>query len=391
MTTAAQPSVPPPAAAGERCRNGDQKSCQAGLYCASPMFSAATSTETCAICAPLPGAGQPCGDSYHCAAGLYCRPAAATDPDRRGVCQEFQAGRQPLLQRGRVPLGLLPAVQRRDGAVRFRGDRWRALYRHAGLPVPVVLQSQQPVRGSHARYGVPCTANDQCASPHLRHGFSTMRHPGGWRLPIGPGLPHQLLQRDHPPVRHAQGARRGLHQLQRVPVGRLPQPGLLRTLRIGPPLPGGRSTVIMGPSSAGRWESDGAVCDDDDQCQSRWCNSSDRCATKPDIGDTCPRSSDCYPAGVLHRRQMRAAPGARASCSAPDSCQEPFLCRKGHCELINLACAPARTGSMCAYLRICEASAYCDFQDAFTCKPRQAAGRGLPADQRLHRRPVLPE
>jgi hypothetical protein len=366
-----QPPVAPPAAVGERCRNGDQMSCQRGLYCASPLFNEATASETCATCTALPGLGQPCGQGYYCASGLYCKAGVAADPQSRS-CQEPQADGSACFGDGECRSGFCRRTSGGTGSCDPGGT--------AGAPCEVARDCRYPAmcnpdkRCEQPRdHGAPCAADEHCAARRCDMASRLC------------GLPEGVACRSAEECRT-----RYCSETTRLCATRKPEGAACTTSgeclsgycrnricfeRCGSdrPCPAGQF-CDFGTQQCRGLGADGAGCQDDEACLSGWCNASDRCATKPGIGDACARSSDCYPLGYCSggRCTRRIAPGG--ACSVPDACQEPFLCRGGRCEIINLSCAPARTGAMCAYLRICEDSAYCDFADNFTCKPRKTAG-----------------
>jgi len=47
---------------------------------------------------------------------------------------------------------------------------------------------------------------------------------------------------------------------------------------------------------------------------------------------------------------------------------------EGRCQMMNLECQPAKAGQMCAYLRVCDESSYCDLMGGIVCKPRAGEG-----------------
>jgi hypothetical protein len=374
-----QPGVTPPLGAGERCRNGDQASCRAGLYCASPVFNEATSSETCATCTVLPGLGQPCGQGYFCAAGLFCKAGAAGDPQSRS-CQEPQADGSACAGDGECRSGFCRRPSAAAGVCDPGGAPGAACTVARDCRLSLMCNPDKRCEPPRA-HGAPCTADDQCAARRCDTASQLC------------GLPDGVA------CRLASECRGGYcNDTTRLCATRKPagqactSPGeclsgdcrnRLCFDRCGSdrPCPAGQ-VCDFGTQQCRALGADGAGCQDDEQCTSGWCNSADRCATKPGLGDACTRPADCYPLGYCNggRCTKRIAPGG--ACQAPDACQEPFLCRNGRCEIINLACAPARAGAMCAYLRICEDAAYCDVIDGFTCKPRKAAGEtcALPGD-----------
>jgi hypothetical protein len=117
----------------------------------------------------------------------------------------------------------------------------------------------------------------------------------------------------------------------------------------------------------------GTACEDPTNCMSGFCNANQQCETKPGIGDACGNSVDCYPLGYCTggKCQRRHAPGQ--SCDAIDGCTDPFLCMSGTCQPMFLECRGAPAGSFCTYLRVCDASSYCEL-GSFICKARANKG-----------------
>jgi hypothetical protein len=121
-------------------------------------------------------------------------------------------------------------------------------------------------------------------------------------------------------------------------------------------------------------KADGATCQDDNECVGGLCTSAEKCGVKPKVGDPCTGYGDCPPEAYCSAGVCVERLGPGASCPSLDSCMAPFFCRNGHCELMNLECRPAKAGEMCAWLRVCDESSYCDLMSGITCKARAGAG-----------------
>ena len=112
-------------------------------------------------------------------------------------------------------------------------------------------------------------------------------------------------------------------------------------------------------------------CVDDFDCAFGECI--DSVCKEPAVGDACEHTGDCYPLQCVNGAcATKAGPGQE--CGSIDSCQEPFLCIDGTCQIMNLTCEPARAGQRCAWLRVCDDSSWCDLLDNVTCKPRANVG-----------------
>lgn len=118
----------------------------------------------------------------------------------------------------------------------------------------------------------------------------------------------------------------------------------------------------------------GSQCDDDDECDTGFCNDDERCAMRPAIGGACTSSSDCFPKGYCSGGTCTAYAKPDQACTGLDSCAPPFICSNGKCTLISLSCEPAKSGSQCTWLQVCDETAFCDVLDNFTCKPKKTAG-----------------
>lgn len=118
----------------------------------------------------------------------------------------------------------------------------------------------------------------------------------------------------------------------------------------------------------------GAACEADTDCLSGWCNWNEQCQVKPGLGDPCTGYGDCYPRGYCSNSVCQPKNGPGEACESYDSCLDPYICLEGRCRRMGLECAPAPAGSMCTFLMVCAADAYCDRMDNFTCKTRKAPG-----------------
>jgi hypothetical protein len=342
---------PPAAAAGQPCRSGDQSSCQRGLYCTAPLFSPATNQESCPVCAPLPTAGQPCGSGYHCAPGLYCKAKDPRMHDQGGTCVPPEPDGGECLSAEQCASGFCRRPSGGLGTCDPGGTVGAACAARADCRHPLICNPQTMKCESLRPLGGPCTADAQCANGRCDTAAGAC------------GLA------DGATCRSASDCRSGYcNESTRVCGSRKPvgeactSSGECETNdcrnrvcfeRCGSdrPCPAGqfcdpRTQQCRSPGA------DGARCDDDDECQSGWCSPDDRCAKKPQLGDKCTRSSSCYPLGYCVGGVCVKRKGPGASCDALDSCREPFLCRRGKCELINLSCKPAEKGEMCAKLRV---------------------------------------
>jgi hypothetical protein len=366
--------VAPPAAAGEPCRPGDQKSCRPELYCTSPMYSPADGTESCAVCVQRPSAGQPCGSGYQCAMDLYCKPGDWNAPDKGGTCRapepdgaECISGDQCASTFCRRPSGGLGTCDPggKAGATCAVGSDCR---------YPLFCDPPTSRCEAARAQGAPCTLDIQCGGRRCDTASGGCGVPDGGACRSGSDCRSGFCNSTTRLCAVKKAVGEACTSYEECQSGECRNRVCFERCGSDRPCPAGQfcSWDTQQCRSLG---TDGSACDDDEECQSGWCSSAERCGKKPAVGDPCRGSSECYPLGYCAggKCAARLAPGE--ACTALDSCREPFLCRRGHCELINLACAPARTGSMCAYLRICEDSAYCDFQDALTCKARKAAGQ----------------
>jgi hypothetical protein len=362
-----------PGAAGEPCRRGDSRSCRAGLYCASAVFTPATGTESCATCTLLPGDGQPCGNGYYCAQDLYCRPGDWTAPDRGGTCRPPEADGAACLSGDQCRSGFCRRPSGALGACDPGGRAGASCSLMADCRYPLFCDPPTSRCAEPGPPGAPCTLDVQCASRRCDTASGGCGVPDGGACRSGTDCRSGYCNSSTRTCGSRKAVGEACASYDECQSGDCRNRVCAERCSSQRPCPTGQF-CDSGTQQCRTLGADGAACDDDETCLSGWCSSSDRCAKKPAVGDACSRSSDCYPLGFCSggRCAARLAPGE--ACTALDSCREPFLCRRGHCELINLACAPARAGSMCAYLRICEDGAFCDLQDAFTCKPRKASG-----------------
>ena len=124
----------------------------------------------------------------------------------------------------------------------------------------------------------------------------------------------------------------------------------------------------------------GSSCEGDEDCASAFCNSDDRCVTKPAIGDACSGFTDCYPLGYCSGEFCIARKRPGQSCDRQDSCLEPYVCLGGTCELPSLRCEPAPLGESCAYFRFCADGAYCD-PSTISCVPQHSVGDDCARDE----------
>ncbi len=117
------------------------------------------------------------------------------------------------------------------------------------------------------------------------------------------------------------------------------------------------------------------TCTDDYECLSQSCTNG-VCDPQPAIGDACNDSFQCYPYGFCSGGVCveKFAPGKECS-GGIDSCQEPFLCIEGRCEIMNLTCEPAPAGSLCTLLRVCDDDSWCDLTGGVRCRPRSKLGQ----------------
>jgi hypothetical protein len=126
---------------------------------------------------------------------------------------------------------------------------------------------------------------------------------------------------------------------------------------------------------SGNSNNDVETCTDDYDCLSQSCDNG-VCAPMPAIGDACSDSYQCYPLGFCSGGTcvQKFAPGKDCS-GGIDSCEEPFLCIEGRCEIMNLSCEPAPAGSLCTFLRVCDENSWCDLIGGVRCRPRAALGQ----------------
>lgn len=134
---------------------------------------------------------------------------------------------------------------------------------------------------------------------------------------------------------------------------------------------GGCPVGTCGPAGAGGG-GEVETCEDDFDCVGGDCQNG-VCVGKK-IGDACSETYECYPYQCLNNR-CAAKNGPGDECGAIDSCQEPFLCIDGRCEMMNLVCQPASAGQRCAWLRVCDDNSWCDLLDDVTCKPKALLGQ----------------
>ncbi len=130
-------------------------------------------------------------------------------------------------------------------------------------------------------------------------------------------------------------------------------------------------------------QADGLACEDDEECESGYCNPNDRCAQEPDIGDACV-SGECLPYGYCQRGVCQSRKGPGEACSGYDSCLAPYLCLEGKCVRMNLSCEPAKTGQICTFLQFCDDQSYCDRLGTLRCLPRKDDGDECGNDEMCH-------
>jgi hypothetical protein len=115
-------------------------------------------------------------------------------------------------------------------------------------------------------------------------------------------------------------------------------------------------------------------CEEDRHCASGMCEDG-VCVQPKQLGDPCSAPYECYPIGRCENGVCVSAAGPGETCTGLDSCQQPFLCIDGRCEVMNLTCAPARAGELCAWLRVCDEDSYCDLLGGVRCKKRAQVGK----------------
>ncbi|MFO0746624.1 MAG: hypothetical protein U1F43_13280 [Myxococcota bacterium] len=348
------------AAAGASC---EREACAAGLVCEPSTPGPEPGSVTCAVCQPLPVAGEPC-DQYRCAGGAWCDTgdggaatpmcAAVLDVDEAcgdgtqcasGFCHpELHA----CASGGFAGDPCAAAADCRDGGFCDAGACAPRRPNGAACDAPdACLAGVCEVGRCGAPDGASCSYDGVCAG----------------RCDEGQGVCVSRL---------ADGA--GCETASDCTSDYCTYDGHVCAERCG-----GDEDCEGGYCD---WQSqtclprrpDGSGCDDDDQCTSGVCGGNDTCGARPTLGGPCQSSDECYPLGYCQGGTCVQRKGPSQACDAPDACQEPFLCVRGQCRMMNLQCRPASVGSLCAWLRVCADGAYCDFFDGFTCKPKKALG-----------------
>jgi hypothetical protein len=367
-------STPAPAPAGEACRPGDQGSCLPELYCTSAAYVPVGATESCAVCAPRPTAGQPCGGGYYCAKDLYCRPDDWSMSDRGGTCRAPEPDGGACISGDQCQSGFCKRPSGALGTCDPGGKAGAACTAMSDCRYPLFCDPPTSRCEAPRAPGAACTLDLQCGGRHCDTASGQCGVPEGGACRSGSDCRSGFCNSTTRLCGVKKAAGEACTSYEECQSGECRNRVCFERCGSERPCPAGQYCA-WDTQQCRALGADGSACEDDETCLSGWCSAAERCGKKPAVGDPCTRSSECYPLGYCAggKCAARLAPGD--ACTALDSCREPFLCLRGHCELINLACAPARTGTMCAYLRICEASAYCDVQDAFTCKPRKPAGQ----------------
>jgi hypothetical protein len=325
----------------EECSSDDD--CQADLFCAPATVDRMAAIVHCAVCRPRVGEGAECQQySRMCSEGLYC----TYEPGGPRRCRAFAADGASCTEQEQCASGFChdsvcdpggesgdPCAERSDCRYEFYCDASACVARRAN--------------------GGACTADEQCEYGNCDEPTSTCGLPEGAMCSYGTDCASRTCTAS---VCGAAG------------------PGS----RCSTDSECGAGLVCSWGSGSGYCRMPGAVgeaCDRDEECASGWCNSaSDQCGERRAIGEACTGSAECDP-GICRENVCapRRQPGE--SCESLDECAEPFLCRNGRCEIINLACQPARAGEMCAFFRVCDDASYCDLVGGFTCRARAGEGQ----------------
>jgi hypothetical protein len=354
---------------GQDCSSG---SCATDLYCSQSVFNPDSGYKTCEVCKPKAGLGEVCG-SIDCKSGLHCEY-----PSDGGM--------------NRCVTDLLPGAACTYGgqcASTFCDRRTNQCDTggQTGAACTTMDDCRQGFCNAMGRCndllnnGAPCTDSPQCNNHYCDTGGMIC----GRVLDAGCGFGSDCASGNCSSNFCVPALPDGSHCMNASEC----QSGYCNfSSQTCAPHCNNDSDCTAGQYCDFQSEQcrsqgmDGAGCEEDNQCVSGHCNQeSQKCGTPKGPGGMCGNNLDCTldcycSSGTCTKRLQ---PGAM--CPGGDVCAAPFLCVNMVCTLINLECMPAKAGEMCAYLRVCDDSAYCDFSSNFTCKARVAAGSMCSSDE----------
>lgn len=342
-------STPALAGAGEACRSDTD--CAADLYCPSPTVDGSIGLVTCQVCASrlAEGAACPGPTTRACIEGLHCTyvpsgPRTCQRPDPDGTtCYDDGQCTSGFCDENLDPIagvGQCDAHGNDGEACLHSGDCRRALF--CDGTTCHLLRTP----------GEACSSDDHCTIGQCDEAA------GVCGVPLGGTC-----------------AASSQCEMGACVSGTCSTSGS-GTCFTSADCTGGQ-ICLASTSHCGLPLANGAACEQDEECTSRWCNRDlvDVCATRPGIGDPCSATEACGPRAYCQSGACVARHGPDQACPmATDSCLAPFVCLTGHCDLINLACRPAAAGEQCALLRVCDDASYCDVVSGLTCHARAAAG-----------------